>query len=731
MRGDVSENESSVVVIDTADGRVLQTLKSPTAAGELGLGNASALAVSEDGGHVAAGYWFGKVVVWQTDTGQIVAQTNEIESAIFTIQFAKDGNSLLFGTRDADVYAWDWKLGHSDMKTFDLERDLSGYIVATSVAWSHDGKTVVAGVGRRAISSSDTGADTSIRVWDAANSKLLIKLEGHTGGVATVTFSPDDRWIVSGSYDGTIRYWDRQTGKQVITIAATDGGRWLAITDRGFFAGSPGSEDLISVVRGFESYSVAQFRKHLYRPDLVEQLLKGDPTRLYADAVHGLDLAKILESGSAPQIEPLPGRKAEQANDTVRVTLRITDTGGGIGKGVDWRVNGVTSGGDEAPPAASAEELASGFRIVSQTLRVDPTQKNEIEVTAYNGEGLLASAPYRLVVDPFGVTSAPRARMFILSVGVSNYDNKDWSLKYAARDAADFASSMEAVAKGGPYEQVRLTVIPEAEATRGGIDAAFKKIKDDVRPTDVFILFVAGHGRTVQSTGTYYFLPRDLTFEGGKSVEDGIGQDQWQTWLKQIAAQKSILIFDTCESSAAAGLTRGEKERETAVDRLRDATGRSVITAARQAAYEGYKEHGVLTYAILDALSEIAGQPSTEVDLYQLAAHVDREVPSISKSLFGVAQRPHNKIEGNFPLGMRKAGLIATQGSSATSTVPTHVMVRAERVRARPAADTQGDRELAPGTQVYVLKYSGDWAAVGRDGQPLGYVPADALVRLQ
>lgn len=101
-----------------------------------------------------------------------------------------------------------------------------------------------------------------------------------------------------------------------------------------------------------------------------------------------------------------------------------------------------------------------------------------------------------------------------------------------------------------------------------------------MKASDVFVLFVAGHGRTVELTGTYYFLPRDLTFEGGRTVEDGIGQDTWQAWLKQIAAQKRILVSDTCESSAAAGLTRGSVERDTAIDRLRNATGRSVITAA-------------------------------------------------------------------------------------------------------------------------------------------------------
>jgi WD40 repeat protein len=41
-----------------------------------------------------------------------------------------------------------------------------------------------------------------------------IVLEGHTGYVFGVAFSPDDRRIVSCSHDKTVKVWDAGTGQE-------------------------------------------------------------------------------------------------------------------------------------------------------------------------------------------------------------------------------------------------------------------------------------------------------------------------------------------------------------------------------------------------------------------------------------------------------------------------------------------------------------------------------------
>jgi len=74
-----------------------------------------------------------------------------------------------------------------------------------SVAYSPDGRYIVSG-----------SSDKTIRVWNAETGAVVgTPLEGHSLGVASVAYSPDGRHIISGSNDKTIRIWDGETGAAV------------------------------------------------------------------------------------------------------------------------------------------------------------------------------------------------------------------------------------------------------------------------------------------------------------------------------------------------------------------------------------------------------------------------------------------------------------------------------------------------------------------------------------
>ena len=74
----------------------------------------------------------------------------------------------------------------------------SDYVVA--VAFSPDGRFIVSG-----------SRDHTLKLWDAANGALLKTFNGHDGYVSSVAFSPDGRLIASGD-DHTLNLWDAASG---------------------------------------------------------------------------------------------------------------------------------------------------------------------------------------------------------------------------------------------------------------------------------------------------------------------------------------------------------------------------------------------------------------------------------------------------------------------------------------------------------------------------------------
>ncbi|OQR91426.1 hypothetical protein THRCLA_09001 [Thraustotheca clavata] len=80
--------------------------------------------------------------------------------------------------------------------------------------------------------------DFVLRVIDIQTRKLVRRFTGHTHWITDVCFSPDARWLLSSSSDGSVRVWDLPTGKCIDFVKFKHAVTSITMSPTGEFIGT-------------------------------------------------------------------------------------------------------------------------------------------------------------------------------------------------------------------------------------------------------------------------------------------------------------------------------------------------------------------------------------------------------------------------------------------------------------------------------------------------------------
>ncbi|CCO37174.1 hypothetical protein BN14_11327 [Rhizoctonia solani AG-1 IB] len=156
---------------------------------------------SSDGLHLASGSWDGTIRTWDVQTGQavghrLVRHLNPVTS----VSYSPRDSRLASASSDMTIRVCDAQTEQSTLTIPTLTIPTLCYAPVSSVAFSPSGAFIASG------SSYNT-----IQVFDAhTGHPLLGPLQGHTGWITSIIFSPDSCRLFSCSSDGTVRMWDIQ-----------------------------------------------------------------------------------------------------------------------------------------------------------------------------------------------------------------------------------------------------------------------------------------------------------------------------------------------------------------------------------------------------------------------------------------------------------------------------------------------------------------------------------------
>ncbi|HEX5888193.1 MAG TPA: caspase family protein, partial [Pyrinomonadaceae bacterium] len=440
------------------------------------------------------------------------------------------------------------------------------------VAFSRDGKLLATG-----------GTDNTIKIWDLAAKRELATLTGHTANIESLDFHPDGRLLATAGEDGSTFLWDTKTGEHLLTlISLDDGGEWMVVTPQGLFDGTPVSWNQILWRYNQETFNVAPiewFFNEFYYPGLLSDVFAGKRPRVSEDVSKKDRRQPIVKLTLVGQ----PAPDTPIATRTIRVKIDITDAP-------------ADKDNSQGTGARDVRLFRNGSLVKvwhGDVLKGQPSVSLEEEITVTSGPNRLVA--YAFNRDNVKSKDAPlvftgaeslkrKGTAYIIAVGVNEYENPQYNLKYATADARDFGEEVrKRQTQLGEFERVEVVQLLDKDATKANILAAIKRLAGEpgppslktgpldalkrVEPEDTVIIYYAGHG-TAQAQ-RFYLIPHDLGYTGDRTklTEEGlktmlahsISDLELESAVEGIDAGHLLLIIDACNSGQA--LEAEEKRR--------------------------------------------------------------------------------------------------------------------------------------------------------------------------
>ena len=591
---------------DVLAGREVKSLTGHT-------GSVNAVAFGKDG-RLASASNDATLKLWDVGTGRELRSFKGHTREVASVVFSPDGRLLAAGGRDNKAKIW-------EVETGKVLRELTGHTGwVTAAAFTPDGVRLVTG-----------SRDSTIKLWDPGTGKLISTLTAHADRVNSIAFSSDGRWFTSASEDGSTRLWRAETGELAATlISLRDSSDWLVVAPDGLFDGSPSAWNQILWRFGQNTYNtkpVEVFFNEYFYPGLLGEILAGKSPKA-AQEITKRDRRQPQVSLSLAGNQVDKNRSISARNIAVRIEVTEAPAD---------ETHEASSGARDLRLFRNGSLLqvwhgdlplnANGKTVVEITIPV-LAGSNELTAYVFNQDNVKSpDGELRLTGDD----SLKRpGTTYILAVGLNQYANTSFNLKYAVPDAQLFGKLLgQSLNRKDSADQTEVIQLKDDEATKSNVLIALRLLSGDrtdippgapdvlrklkkAQPEDNLIIFFAGHGMAYQNR--FYLVPFDLGYKGARErlsqsdipaiASHSISDREFEQSLERVDAGHIVMVLDACHSGQV--LEAEERRRgpmnSKGLAQLAYEKGMFILTASQsyQSALEAEElGHGLLTYALL------------------------------------------------------------------------------------------------------------------------------------
>ncbi|NUQ62260.1 MAG: caspase family protein [Pirellulales bacterium] len=429
----------------------------------------------------------------------------------------------------------------------------------------------------------------------------------------------------------------------LLSLFIADDSQWVLWTPQGYYDASPGGDRLIGwhvnqgPAHAARFYPVHQFRKQLYRPDVIDQVLNTgsveEAVRIanaaMAQPTQTVDLRQpeTIQKMEPPQVrilEPANGAKTKTAEIAIRAEAESQNA---------LPITNVTVLVNGRPPAAkniSRDRDESGLKhTIVRQVQLLPGD-NEISLIASNSASDSRPASVRVRYEAPQAEEVILPNLYLLAIGVSEYADGKLNLQFAHKDAETFARAWEAQ-RGVLYRNIETKIVTNKEATLQNILSAMDWLVKSVSQRDVAVMFVSAHG-VRDERQNYYLATHEVNPLNLRST--GVRFSEIKELLRDLPC-KVLLFVDTCHSGGITGAKAAGWE-DPLQDLVSEEYGAVVFSSSlpREVSLEDPAwGHGAFTRGLIDTFGDPASDANHDgyLSIIEMELSLDRRVKELTQ----------------------------------------------------------------------------------------------------
>ncbi|MEG0915869.1 MAG: caspase family protein [Myroides sp.] len=391
--------------------------------------------------------------------------------------------------------------------------------------------------------------------------------------------------------------------KNLYSLVPMSGKEYMFYTDQGYYISTKEAAKNLQFKLNEKLYSFEQFDLIYNRPDLVLKEMKSTNTdliKMYEKAfqkrIKRQNYSISNLSGAAPTIEVINKNKLFETNkNSFTLEIKADAKTDRLSK-IIIKVNDNPY--KEIPTTSTSSSITENIILNKGS--------NSIEVYAVNSKNIRGISEKTNILYKTEEVKSPKVYFF--GIGVSNYNNDKFNLKYASKDIKDMV-----IALTERYKNIDINLLLDKDVTIENI----KKIKQKLAQTntdDLVIISFCGHG-VLDKDYNWYFATHDLDFENPE--KRGFSYNELVELTNNSKSRQKLITIDACHSGEI-----DSEQQETDIaqdinhenDTLTDTESKIAVTKRGAIARKTTKDGGTTSFALMKQMfSELESANGTIV----------------------------------------------------------------------------------------------------------------------